>query len=243
MNKPDYISYPDWKILTTNFSEKKLKKALENNYPYQYLIGNVEFYHSKIIVNKNVLIPRWETEELINRVIIKLKDKSYIPKKGLDLCTGSACIAISLSNSLNIPFDAVDISKKALKVARGNVVNNKADVSIIRKNILKDFVKEKYDLIVCNPPYVGKKEIVGKETKFEPQKAIFAKKEGLEFYQKIFEKLLSILKEKYFIAFEFGSSQKEELLQIAQKYFADSQIVFEKDLNGMDRYLFITNIE
>ena len=243
MNKPDYISAPDWKILIEKYSEKKLEKYLQKNYPYQYLIGNVDFFNSNILINNNVLIPRWETEELVNRIVHKLSQKKYTPHKGLDLCTGSGCIAISLSKSLNVGFDAIDISRKALKIAKKNVQNNKVNVMLIKSDVLKNIPNGKYDLIVCNPPYVKIDEPVGLETRFEPQKAIFANKNGLEFYECILKYLKQIVNKYYFIAFEFGANQKESLFELAIRYFNRKEIHFEKDLNKKDRYLFISNIE
>ena len=243
MNKPDYISTPDWNILNNKYSEKNLKKYIDKDYPYQYLIGNVDFYNSNIIVNKNVLIPRWETEELVNRIVLKLKDYNYKPTKGLDICTGSGCIATCLAKELNIPFDAIDISSKALKVAKTNIVNNKVNVSLLKKDVLKSNLDGKYDLIVCNPPYVSYDEEVGKETKYEPQNALFANNKGLEFYEVLLKSLSNNLLDKYFIAFEIGASQKKDILELSNKYFKDSNIFIEKDLNNKDRYLFITNIE
>ncbi len=243
MNKPDYISSPDWKLLTSKYSDKVLEKYLNKNYPYQYLIGNVDFYNSNIIVNKNVLIPRWETEELVNIVIKKVEEMNFKPEKGLDICTGSGCIAISISKELNIKFDAIDISRKALKVAKQNIINNKVRVSLHKINILKEKIKEKYDLIICNPPYVSYDEEVGKETKYEPQKALYANNNGLEFYEKILSNISDNLLDKYLIAFEIGASQREALNKIASKYFNEVEISFLKDLNSRDRYLFITNIE
>ena len=96
MNKPDFISYPDWQMLKNKYPEKKLAKFLLKNYPYQYLLGNVDFYGYSIIVNKNVLIPRWETEDLVERTIKIIKKENLNVKNAIDLCTGSGCIAVAL---------------------------------------------------------------------------------------------------------------------------------------------------
>ena len=243
MNKPDFISVADWNLLTSNFSEKKIDKCLKRNYPYQYLIGNVDFYNSNIIVNKNVLIPRWETEDLVNRVVTKLIFLDYKPKKGLDICTGSGCIAISLAKQLKISFDAIDVSKKALNVAKKNIKRNSVNISLYKLNVLKHDIKGKYDLVISNPPYVSYNEPVGEETKYEPNIALYAENDGLMFYERILSNIKSNLLDKYFLAFEIGASQKSKLEKIVKKYFPNEAINFEKDFNDKYRYLFITNIE
>lgn len=243
MNKPDYISKPDWDILITKYSENKLKKHLKRNYPYQYLIGNVEFYNSKIIVNKNVLIPRWETEDLVDKIVKKIKKSKFKPKTGLDLCTGSGCIAISLSKELEVPFIAVDTCKKALKVAKENVAINKANVSLIKSDVLKGKLIGTFDIIVSNPPYVGYNEPVDKETEYQPKKALYAKNNGLYFYEVLLEKIKDNLSNKYLIAMEINSALKDKILEIAKNNYPDSIITIEKDLYSKDRFLFITNIE
>lgn len=243
MNKPEYISSPDWDILTSKYSLKELEQYIEKDYPYQYLIGDVEFYNSTIKVNKDVLIPRWETEELVNRVVNKLKTANYIPKKGLDICTGSGCIAISLSKELNSSFDAVDISQKALDLAKENASLNGVDINYIKKDVLNEPIDGKYDLIISNPPYVSYDEEVGKETKYEPDIALYANNNGLQFYEVLLDRIRNNVDSRYLIAMEIGQAQKESINNIAKMYYPNSKIYFEKDLSGRDRYLFITNIE
>ena len=241
MNKPDYISKPDWDILTKKYSLKKIQKYLNKSYPYQYLIGDVDFFNSKIIVNKNVLIPRWETEQLVELVVKKVKNKKI--NKAIDICTGSGCIAISLAKELNISFDAIDISNKALKVANKNIKINNVDVKTKRMDILKNKLDNKYSLIVCNPPYVSYDEEVGEETKYEPQEALYAYNNGLEFYEVILKNIKNNLEKEYLIAFEIGCNQKEELDKIAKKHFSNSKITFAKDYNDRYRFMFIENHE
>ncbi|MBQ4584257.1 MAG: peptide chain release factor N(5)-glutamine methyltransferase [Bacilli bacterium] len=243
MNKPEHISYPDWEILKEKYSEKKLAKFLAQNYPYQYLIGNVEFYGYPIIVNKNVLIPRWETEDLVDRVVKEIKKSHLKINKAIDICTGSGCIAITLAKELNIPLTAVDKSNKALKVAKKNAKLNNTAIEFKKMDVLKEDFKDKYNLIVCNPPYVSYDEEVGKETKYEPQMALFAKKSGLEFYEHLLKMLPNYVEDKYLIAFEIGMNQKPELQKLAKKYFSKAKITFEKDLNNRERFLFIKMFE
>ena len=243
MNKPDYISNPDWEILKEKYSETKLAKYFAKNYPYQYLIGNVEFYGYPIIVNKHVLIPRWETEDLVDRVIKEIKKAQLKIKKAIDICTGSGCIAIALAKELNIPLIAVDKSSKALKVAKKNAKLNNITIEFKKMDVLKEGFKEKYNLIICNPPYVSYNEEVGKETKYEPQMALFAENDGLEFYEHLLKILPNHVEDKYLIAFEIGVNQKPQLNQLAKKYFPQAAITFEKDLNNRERFLFIKMFE
>lgn len=243
MNKPEHISYPDWEILKNKYSTKKLAKYLAKNYPYQYLIGNVEFYGYPIIVNKNVLIPRWETEDLVDRVIKEIKKAHLKINKALDICTGSGCIAVALAKELSISISAVDKSPKALKLAKKNAKLNNTTITFKKMDVLKEDFKDKYNLIVCNPPYVSFDEEVGKETKYEPQMALFAKNDGLEFYEHLLKILPNHVEDKYLIAFEIGMKQKPELQKLVKKSFPKAQITFEKDLNNRERFLFIKMFE
>ena len=170
---------------------KEAYKLLKKNYPIQYLIGYVDFYNYKIKVNENVLIPRFETELLIDKSIKYLKKK--VIKKAIDICTGSGCIAITLNKELNISFDACDISNPALTLAKENAKENNANIKFFKIDVLNDHIKEKYDLIVSNPPYVKKDEYTSLETKYEPQIALFANNNGLEFYEAIIKEAKNIL--------------------------------------------------
>lgn len=242
MNKPDFISYPDWQMLKNKYPEKKLAKFLLKNYPYQYLLGNVDFYGYSIIVNKNVLIPRWETEDLVERTIKIIKKENLNVKNAIDLCTGSGCIAVALSKELNIQLMAVDKSSKALKLAKKNAKLNNANIIFKKCDLLKTNLQGKYNLIICNPPYVSFDEEVGKETKYEPQIALFAKNNGLEFYEHLLKILPKHVEDEYLIAFEIGMNQKKPLIKLVNLYFPNAKIIFEKDYYNRDRFLFIKNI-
>ncbi len=213
-------------------------QKLENNYPIQYLIGYVDFYNSKINVNENVLIPRFETELLMEKTLQFLKDKNY--QTILDIGTGSGAIAITLKKYLNISVAACDISKEALEVAENNALHNNTDINFFKLDILKDIPKNKYDVIISNPPYVRKEEYVSPETKYEPQIALYAKHNGLEFYERILSISKEILNPKGSIIFEIGSTQKEAIKKIAQSYFPKSIITVYQDYNNLDRFMFIT---
>ncbi len=216
---------------------KEAYKLLKKNYPIQYLIGYVDFYNYKIKVNENVLIPRFETELLIDKSIKYLKKK--VVKKAIDICTGSGCIAITLNKELNISFDACDISNPALTLAKENAKENNANIKFFKIDILNDHIKEKYDLIVSNPPYVKKGEYTSLETKYEPQIALFANNNGLEFYEAIIKEAKNILNKKGIIIFEIGATIANDIKNIVLNYYPKSNIIVEKDFNNLDRFMFI----
>ena len=212
---------------------------LLKKYPIQYLIGYVNFYGYKIYVNKNVLIPRYETELLVEKTI-KYAKKMFNEKVNiLDLGTGSGAIAVALNKELNSSVTGVDISKKALKIASKNVIDNNCDVELINGNLFNK-IKGTYDIIISNPPYISKDEkIMDCVDKYEPHLALYAKDNGLYFYKEILKKAKKYLNKKYIIAFEIGWWQGELIKNIAKKYFDEKKITIEKDYSGKDRYLFI----
>ncbi len=236
--KPDFITNNDWELVKKLYPDKidEMIDKLNNNYPIQYMIGYVDFYDTKIKVNENVLIPRFETEYLVEKVYYKLKD---YPKNSLnivDIGTGSGCIIISLAKKIQQQFEGIDISPNALQVARENAILNQVNIKFQKMDILTNTLSKNYDVIISNPPYVSKTEEVDPKIKFEPQNAIYAQKNGLEFY----ERILSIIPNTpKLIAFEIGMTQKKEIMNMAQKKFPNSIITVEKDLTGKDRYIFI----
>lgn len=237
--KPDNISFPDWKLLKELYQDNfdfALNK-LKQNYPIQYLIGYIEFYNTKINVKESVLIPRFETELLVDKSIKLLKRKNY--QTMIDICTGSGAIAISLKKNLNIQVDACDISEEALKIAQKNSIENNANINFFKLDILKEVPSNKYDCIISNPPYVKKNEYTSPETKYEPQIALFANNDGLEFYKRILKISKDILNDNGTIIFEIGATQAISIKKIALSYFPNSKITIEKDYNNYDRFIFI----
>lgn len=214
-------------------------KRLENGEPVQYIVGNVDFYGLHFIVNKNVLIPRFETEELVEKTIHMIK--KYF-KKNLDIVdlgTGSGCIAITLKKELNANVDAVDISDKALEVAKQNAFHNKADINFYLGDMLKPLSK-KYDVIISNPPYISRTEEIMKIVKNnEPHTALYADHDGLYFYEEILKNAKNYLKDQYLIAFETGETQGERIQKMAEQYLEHCDVKIEKDLTGSNRFVFI----
>lgn len=216
------------------------KKRLENGEPVQYIVGNVNFYGYLFQVNKNVLIPRFETEELVFRTLQFIKKLHLENANVVDLGTGSGCIAITLKRELpSLKVSAVDISKEALEVAKINAKENDADIFFLEGDMLEP-LKEKYQVIISNPPYIAYGEEVEEVVKNnEPHLALYADHEGLYFYEKILKHAKDYLEEHFLIAFEIGMTQKERLQKLAEQYFSDAHIEFQKDLQEKDRYLFI----
>lgn len=214
---------------------------LLNKYPIQYLIGYVNFYGYKIYVNENVLIPRYETEYLVEKTIKYIKDKFNSKVSILDLCTGSGSIAVALSKELDIKVDASDISHKALEVAKKNAKENNANINYIESDLFNK-INGKYDVIISNPPYISKnEEIMYSVDKYEPHEALYADNEGLFYYDKILSEITNHLNKKYIIAFEIGYTQGESVKKLADKYLNNPKVLIEKDLSNKDRYVFIFN--
>ncbi len=229
-----------FKYVPENKQAKALKK-LSNNYPVQYIIGNVDFYGIPLKVNKNVLIPRFETELLVSKLVETINKNHFVSPNILDVGTGSGCISIYLKKILNCKVTAIDKSFKAIKIAKYNSKKTNVTITFKTKSIEKFESKEKFDILVSNPPYVSFNEKVDEKTKYEPQNAIFAKDNGLYFYKLILDKSKKILNKKNIIAFEIGQSQAGYISNYAKSIYPDSKILIEKDLNQFDRYIFIIN--
>lgn len=215
-------------------------KRLNNGEPVQYIVGNVNFYGNLIEVNKHVLIPRFETEELVEKTLKLISHK----QRGLrivDLGTGSGCIAITLKKALpNSIIDAVDISEQALQVARNNATLNNVEINFYLGDMLEP-LKDKYDVIISNPPYLDYNEPVMDIVKNnEPSKALFAKDNGLFYYEEILKNVSAYLNNDYIIAFEIGYQQGLSLLKLCQRYLPSAHVTVEKDLQGKERFVFIT---
>ena len=226
--------------------EDNLEEAIERlkkGEPVQYIIGDVDFYGNIIKVNKNVLIPRRETEELVEKTLEKIK--KIFPERNIkiiDIGTGSGCIPITMKKFLpNSNISAVDISQDALKVAVDNSKINNTDINFIHSNLFEN-VSGKYHCIISNPPYIKEnEEIMDIVKNNEPHLALYAPNDGLYFYQEIIKEASKYLEEKFIIAFEIGETQGQEIINIAKKYFPNSNIILEKDLQHLDRFVFITN--
>lgn len=215
-------------------------KKLKNGYPIQYLIGYVNFYGNKILVDDNVLIPRYETELLVEKTIKLIRNHIENPYI-LEIGTGSGCISIALKKELNCDIDATDISNEALNVAKKNSELNGTKINFIHSDLYEK-LSSKYDVIISNPPYISYDEkIMDLVYDNEPHIALFANDNGLYYYNKILEFSKKFLNKKNIIAFEIGENQSKDIVKIINKYYNDSKIILEKDYSNKERYIFIIN--
>lgn len=232
------------------FSEDEVAKwnsvleKLEKEIPIQYILGNAHFYGLEFEVNENTLIPRPETEELVEWIIKNnLKIEGFKDLKILDIGTGSGCIAISLAKNLpNAKVFAIDVSEKALETAKRNALKNETEVTFLLKNILEtEDLEEQFDIIVSNPPYVRnleKEEIKKNVLEYEPHLALFVEdNDALIFYRKISELAQKNLIENGQLYFEINQYLGAEMIDLLEsKNFATIEL--RKDIYENDRMIF-----
>lgn len=214
----------------------ELIKRREAREPLQYIIGEVCFYREDYTVTPDVLIPRSDTEILVEYAVKNIPEGELF----LDLCTGSGCIAVStLANTKNTRALAVDISKRAIEIAKINAekngVGNRLDTAVC--DLLEEDIPkcDKPFAVLSNPPYVtrGEYEALEPEIYKEPKEAFLGGEDGLVFYEKLLPEALGIIKDSGFLAFEIGFSQSEALSSLAEKHSASCEII--KDYSGCDR--------
>lgn len=219
---------------------KKEIKALEENKPLQYVLGYVNFYGNKFVVDERVLIPRFETEELVENTIKYIKKLFTEPVDIIDLGCGSGVIGITLEKKVSTKtVDLIDISKDALEVAKINCEKLNSKCNLIQSDMFEN-VEKKYDVIISNPPYIKENEIIEDIVKEnEPHLALYAGEDGLDCYKKILETVNEYKKEKCIIAFEIGYQQAEDIKRLVDKYIPKAQVIIKKDLSDKDRMAFI----
>lgn len=216
---------------------EKLTKGI----PLQHITHRQEFMKMDFFVDENVLIPRPDTEILVEEVI-KIAQKYNSPRI-LDLCTGSGAIAISLKKFVpNADITAVDISEKALEIAQKNAEKLEAKINFVKSNLFDKLDNKKFDIIVSNPPYIRKDEIkkLSEEVQKEPKIALDGGEDGLDFYRIITEQAINYLKTGSFLCFEIGYNQKNDVINVI-KIIEDEQnyknTYCKKDLYGNDRII------
>jgi len=215
---------------------ERVSELRKTGKPLQYIFGRCYFYDREFVVDESVLIPRPETELLVEKIISENENKKGL--KILDIGTGSGCIAICLALHLHChTVDAIDV--QTLAIARQNAKAHKARVNFFASDIFAQ-VEQKYDIIVSNPPYIGSAEYqtLEKQVKdFEPQTALLAQENGTYFYKKILTDLNRFLSYKGSLYLEIGAEQAPFIIDLAKALNLHCQI--EKDLNGFDRMAII----
>lgn len=225
-------------------SKEEVIKRLEKGEPIQYILGEVNFYGYPIKVSRHVLIPRFETELLVEKTLNKIN--KYFKNENIDILdmgTGSGCIAISLKHNLpSSNIFALDISKEALSIAKKNALDNKTNITFIESD-MTTYKDKLYDVIISNPPYISYEEPIMELVKNnEPHLALYAKDNGLYFYKKIIDNIKYITKDEYLICFEIGYNESTAIVDYAKSKLTNINIYVEKDYSLKERFIFITNI-
>ena len=222
----------------------QLVKRVSEGEPIQYITGKVEFYSIELEINKDCLIPRPETELLVEKAIEFLRHREG-RQSVCDLCTGCGCAAVAIAQHFEAAdIVATDISDAALKIASNNVTNYGLDnrIHLLCGDLFNPFVPEldmePFDLIVCNPPYVSGVEYKHLEKSikdYEPESALYGGKDGLEIYRRIADKAPDFLKSKGALMLEMGYRQGKDVTELLEKTECFQRINVEKDYHDNDR--------
>lgn len=242
MNRLEMALSPEKELTPDQLEQfKEALERLQQHEPVQYITGKSEFFGLQFAVNKNVLIPRPETEELVEWILNDLQEQKNKDLEILDIGTGSGCIAIALAKNLpQAKVSAMDISPEALKTARDNALKNEVQVEFLAQDILKtEGLPKKYDVIVSNPPYVReleKEEMQKNVLDFEPASALYVQDaDPLLFYEKITELAAGALKPSGTLYFEINQYLGKETEALLRK--KDFLTSLKKDIFGVDRML------
>lgn len=240
LSRLQYMSDPQATVSESDILRMRyLAKELKKERPIQHILGECEFMDLKIKVNEDVLIPRPETEEIVDDIFKKVKNI----RTAVDLCTGSACIALALKNNYSDSIVlALDKSRDALKVAKENALLNNLDIEFKEEDILVDELNlPDCDLIVSNPPYVRnseKKQMSKNVLEFEPEMALFVEdNDPLIFYREIIRIAVEKLKPNAWLFMEINEKFGKEILDMMNKAGISKNAYVNKDLNGKDRWV------
>ena len=241
LNKPrQYVIVNDMKELNKDEEKKYFDAILKmrKGIPLEHITHQKEFMKLNFFVDENVLIPRQDTEILVEEVI-KIAQKINA-KKILDLCTGSGAIAVSLAKYLpETEITAIDISNEALKIAKKNAINNEVEnqITFISSDMFTNLNDEKFDIIVSNPPYIKRNAIesLDEEVKKEPYIALDGGEDGLYFYRKIIKESYQYLKYGGYLCLEIGFDQKRDVIELIENEEKFDNTYSKKDLYDNDR--------
>jgi release factor glutamine methyltransferase len=244
LTKIDVLLNNNYRFSQTETRELfQILEELKRQRPVQYIIGEADFYDLTLKLNEYTLIPRQETEELVDWLIKEYQGRSA---KILDIGTGTGCIAIALARFLPEAYiEGIDFNEQVINLAKENSYRNKVKVNFYVMDILNEELLEGYDLIVSNPPYVReseKKNMHGNVTEFEPAEALFvADDDPLIFYRKITEESLKALKTGGQLYFEINEYLSNEIRDLIENY-GFTEIVIKNDINDKPRMIKATKI-
>ena len=211
---------------------------LATNEPLQYIEGQVEFYGCHIMVDNRVLIPRPETELLVDHVVKTLSTQNLQNKVLWDICTGSGCIGISVKKSLpDLKVVLADLSKDALQVAQENSKLNQVDLECVLGDFFTPFANQMCDYLICNPPYISEdeyRELEPHVRDFEPKGALVANLNGLEFYERLARDSKNFVRPGGRVFLEIGQEQSEPCRKLFSTY---ANLKVKKDLAGIERFI------
>lgn len=247
----DASDYGDRMAFYSHFNDEvrdieKLENNVEkvaNGEPLQYVLGYTFFLGHQLKVNKDVLIPRQETEQLVIETLLYIKrlfngEEDFVLA---DVCTGSGCIARAMREQIpGCDIYASDISLEALEVAKEN--SKDKNIEVLQGNLLDPFIEKgiTIDVLMCNPPYIGSVDTIDEQTlKYEPHLALLANPKT-KFYEEIFKKMPKVMNKTHFLAtFEIGEDMDEEITDLVERYFQEVKYKIGKDMYGKSRFLYI----
>ncbi|UOY91231.1 peptide chain release factor N(5)-glutamine methyltransferase [Ectobacillus sp. JY-23] len=215
--------------------------------PVQYMIGHEMFYGRPFHVNEEVLIPRPETEELIEGVLQRIETHFGNERlKVADIGTGSGAIAVTLAlENKNLQVTTVDIAAASIEVAKNNAKMLEAEVTFYHGDLLQPFIQngQKLDVVVSNPPYIPQREweeLSPVVKDYEPVRALVGGEDGLDFYRRFMIELPQVLQPKALVAFEYGAGQGKAIKKMLADTFPEARVEIVYDINGKDRMVFAT---
>jgi release factor glutamine methyltransferase len=217
-----------------------LDKIINDNYPVQYITNSQAFFNEVYYVDENVLIPRQDTEILVEKAIDYIRNEGI--KDAIDLCTGSGAIGISVARNSDIEkVTLIDISEDALDVAYRNIEDNSMEdkVTVLQSNLLEEVIKNqiKTDMILSNPPYIKSEDMASLDAnvKYEPALALDGGATGMNFYEKIIEQAKYVLNNNGLLIFEIGYDELEQMKELIAKNKEYTMLESVKDYGGNDR--------
>lgn len=240
LRKADFVDdsgeYAKWKQLYDNMLERRAKRE-----PLQHILGVQSFYGYEYLVDGSVLIPRMDTERLVEEALKKMQQMGKIELSCLDLCTGSGCIAISVKkeaekSGIAVDMTAVDLSEAALQTAAKNADRLACEVTFVQSDLFENLQEQRFDYIISNPPYIPTDVIEGlsEEVKRDPYMALDGDRDGLRFYRAITVDAWDYLKEDGYLLYEIGHDQGEAVSEMMrERGFTD--VCVKKDYGGLDR--------